>query len=117
MTPSRKLSTGDRKAKAQIPAGFSVRRTIRSNSASTGSGGHRTVRRPRSAGLKPGAPERLRMNPKVGNSDERYSRWIWYPKRKDTLANWIEDTYQAFASRAHLIVNPRDRFKHNRQCL
>lgn len=69
-----------------------------------------------SAGKKPILPNRLKKNLKGENSDEGYARWYWYPKRKDTLANCIEDAYQARTSRAHLIVNPRDRFKYNRTC-
>jgi len=69
-----------------------------------------------SAGKKPIAPERLSKNLKGENSDEGYARWYWYPQRKDTLANWIEDAFQARTTRAHLIENPRERFKYNRSC-
>lgn len=69
-----------------------------------------------SAGKKPIPPDRLKKNLKGENSDEGYARWYWYPKRKDTLTNWIEDAFQTRTSRAHLIVNPRDRFKYNRTC-
>lgn len=69
-----------------------------------------------SAGKKPVPPDRLKKNLKGENSDEGYARWHWYPTRKDTLANWIEDAFQARATRADLVENPRDRFKHNRNC-
>lgn len=68
-----------------------------------------------SVGKKPKAPERLSANL---NSDEvdGYARWYWYPTRKDTLSNWIDDAFQARTNRANLIVNSRERFKNNRQC-
>lgn len=69
-----------------------------------------------SAGKKPTAPERLRLNLKGDNSDEGYARWYWYPDRKDTLRNQIEDAFQARKNRDNLIENPRDRFKYNRTC-
>jgi len=69
-----------------------------------------------SAGREPTPPDRLNKNLKGEDSDEGYARWFWYPQRKDTLANWIEDAFQARTSRAHLIVNSRDRFKNNRTC-
>lgn len=69
-----------------------------------------------SAGKKPIPPDRLKKNLKGEDSDEGYARWYWYPKRKDSLANWIEDAFEARTSRTHLIVNPRDRFKYNRSC-
>ncbi len=68
-----------------------------------------------SAGKKPVAPERLRINLNSDNSDG-YARWYWYPSRKDTLSNWIDDAFKARTSRANLISNPRDRFKYNKQC-
>jgi hypothetical protein len=69
-----------------------------------------------SAGQKPIAPDRLLKNLKGEKSDEGYARWYWYPQGKDTLANWVEDAFQARTSRAHLIVNPRERFKYNKEC-
>lgn len=70
-----------------------------------------------SVGTKPIPSDRLKMSLKGDNSDEGYARWYWYPQRKDTLGNWIEDTLQARTSRTHLIVNPRERFKYKRTCL
>jgi hypothetical protein len=69
-----------------------------------------------SAGDKPTPPERLSMNLKGRNSDEGYARWNWYAQQQETLAGWIEDAFQARTARAHLIVNPRDRFTYNRTC-
>jgi len=66
---------------------------------------------------KSGYPDRLNKNLKQNDQQEDcYARVIDYPARKDTLANWIEDAFQARTSRAHLIVNSRDRFKNNRTC-
>ncbi len=69
-----------------------------------------------SAGKKPTAPNRLRLNLKRKNSDEGYARWYWYPKRKDVLSKLIEDAFNARVSRANLIENPRDRFENSRHC-
>jgi len=69
-----------------------------------------------SGGQKPKAPERLSKNIAKKNNYEAYANWYWYPQRKDTLANWIEDAFQARTSRANLIVNPKDRFNYNRTC-
>lgn len=69
-----------------------------------------------SAGNKPVPPGRLAENLQGEKSDEGYARWYWYPTRKDTLANCIEDAFEARATRAGLIVNPRERFKYNRTC-
>jgi len=68
-----------------------------------------------SAGKKPTAPNRLSIN--LNNDDkDGYARWYWYPNRKDTLASWIEDAFQARSARSNLIENPRERFKNNRSC-
>jgi len=69
-----------------------------------------------SGGKKPEAPDRLSKNITKKNNDKAYANWYWYPQRKDTLANWIKDAFQARTSRANLIVNPKDRFKHNKTC-
>lgn len=66
---------------------------------------------------KSGYPARLNKNLKQDEKQEDcYARVINYPTRKDTLATWIEDAFQARTSRADLIVNPRERFKNNRKC-
>lgn len=60
---------------------------------------------------------RLNQNLKQPNSqDDCYARVMDYPVRKDTLANSIEDAFEARLNRAHLINNPRERFVNNRQC-
>lgn len=69
-----------------------------------------------SAGKKPKAPDRLRKNLLGKDGDDGYARWRWYPQRKDILAKYIEDAFQARTSRAHLIVNPQERFKYNKKC-
>lgn len=69
-----------------------------------------------SAGDNPTPPERLNLNLKGPNHTLGYARWQWYPQSVDQLTSWIEDAYQARTARAHLIVNQRDRFLHNRQC-
>jgi len=66
---------------------------------------------------KSGYPDRLNKNLKQNDQQKDcYARVIDYPARKDTLANQIDDAFQARTSRAHLIVNSRDRFKYNRTC-
>ncbi len=60
-------------------------------------------------------PNRFVLN-RDASKDDYYARLIEYPTRKDTLANWIDDAYNARWGRSHLIVNPRDRFRYNRTC-
>ena len=63
------------------------------------------------------SPKRLTLNLKQDDSQEDcYARWIDYPARKDTLSNAIHGAFLARTTRDHLIVNPRERFKYNRQC-
>jgi len=62
-------------------------------------------------------PNRLSINLRDKDSDkDSYARWYVYPNRKDTLASWIEDAFDARTSRENLIINPRDRFKYNKSC-
>ena len=64
-----------------------------------------------------GYPDRLNKNLKENNQQEDcYARVIDYPKRKDTLKNYIDDAFNARSSRKSLIVNPRDKFSYNRTC-
>jgi len=64
-----------------------------------------------------GYPNRLNLNLlQEDKQGDCYARVIDYPTRKDTLANSIEDAFQARTSKSQLIENPRDRFKYNRQC-
>lgn len=63
-----------------------------------------------------GYPRRLNQNLK--NPEEQkevYARAYGYPSA-DNLKAYIEDAFQARTKRAHLIVNPRDRFGYNRSC-
>jgi hypothetical protein len=69
-----------------------------------------------SMGNKATPPQRLKANLLGENADEGYARWYTYPKRKDSLRNWIEDAFKARKSRAHLIVNSAEMFKYNRYC-
>ena len=62
-------------------------------------------------------PDGLNLNLKQNdNQEDCYTRWIEYPSRKDALANYIEQAFQARTEKTKWIVNPRDRFKHNRTC-
>lgn len=64
-----------------------------------------------------GYPERLNLNLRdPDEDDECYARVINYPTRSDSLASRINDAFLSRTSRAHLINNPRDRFKYNRSC-
>ncbi len=64
-----------------------------------------------------GYPPRLNSNLKQDDQQaDCYARVMDYPARKDTLASYIDNVFNARTSRAGLIVNPRDRFKNNRQC-
>ena len=64
-----------------------------------------------------GYPPRLNSNLKQDDQQaDCYARVMDYPARKDTLASYIEDAYQARVSRVNLIENPRDRFERNREC-
>lgn len=61
-------------------------------------------------------PNRLNLNLKQEGQTECYARVYDYPSRRDTLANAIEDAFQARTTRSRLIVNPRERFINNRSC-
>ena len=62
-------------------------------------------------------PDRLNLNLKQDATKETcYARVHDYPQRSDALARWIDDAYRARTTRAHLIVNPRDRFSYNKSC-
>ena len=60
-------------------------------------------------------PNRLKINLPEDDNDG-YARFYAYPKRKDTLTNWIDDAFQARTGRTHLIQNPVERFSNNRSC-
>jgi hypothetical protein len=70
-----------------------------------------------SVGLSPVAPDRLRMNVSLPLGLTGYARWYWCPQTHADLKNMIEEAFRARTTRSHLIVNPRDRFSHNRYCL
>jgi hypothetical protein len=66
---------------------------------------------------KNGYPDRLNKNLKQDATQaDCYARVMDYPKTKDVLESAIKDAFQARTSRAQLIVNPRERFRYNRQC-
>ncbi len=68
-----------------------------------------------SAHKNPIAPSRLDIN-LDDDHEKAYARWYCYPTRTDYLSNWIENAYKARTTKAHLIKNPRDNFRYNRQC-
>lgn len=71
-----------------------------------------------SAGKTANAPERLNDNwsaDKDGNQSG-YARYYTYPTRKDSLANWIQDAFDARTTRASLIDNTRALRKNNGSC-
>ena len=62
-------------------------------------------------------PARINKNLKQNDKQKDcYARVIDYPSKKEILASYIDDAFNARTSRAHLIVNPRDRFKYNKFC-
>lgn len=66
---------------------------------------------------KVGYPNRLNKNLKQDDKQEDcYARVMNYPQKEEDLIYRIEDAFQARTSRAHLIVNPRERFMYNRNC-
>lgn len=69
-----------------------------------------------SVGDKPKAPNRLDLNLPAEKGSESYAKWYWYPESTESLAKWIDSAFEARTSLAHLIKNPRDRFKYNKSC-
>jgi hypothetical protein len=69
-----------------------------------------------SAGINYTLPERLSKNIHGENGDEGYASYYDYPRRKDSLAFWIDTAFNARLTKTHLIINPRDRFINNRPC-
>lgn len=62
-------------------------------------------------------PDRLADNRVYKDDVESgYARYYSYPKRKDTLANWNQDAFDARTTRAHLVDNTRDLRKNNGSC-
>ncbi|CAN1542169.1 MTH538 TIR-like domain containing protein [Fimbriimonadaceae bacterium] len=71
-----------------------------------------------SAGKNANAPDRLNDNwgiDKDGNQTG-YARYYLYPSRKDVLAKWIQDAFDARILRPSLIDNTRDLRKNNGFC-
>jgi hypothetical protein len=65
-----------------------------------------------------GYPDRLNKNlcSRDKKENDCYARVINYPKDKDTLTYWIEDTFLARTKRSSYIVNPQERMKYNKKC-
>jgi hypothetical protein len=56
-------------------------------------------------------PERVNLNVESG-----YSIFYKYPKTSTSLANMIDEAWEARFNKTNLIKNPRDRYMYNRQC-
>ena len=50
------------------------------------------------------------------NQNQSYARYYSYPQNADQLSGWIEDAYSARTMGAHLIKNPQEMMKYNREC-
>jgi hypothetical protein len=66
-------------------------------------------------------PDRLNANllsdaDKRGGRTDCYARAVAWPASAEELRSHIEDAYKARTLRAHLINNPRERFKIDRDC-
>jgi hypothetical protein len=63
-------------------------------------------------------PDRLNRNllSDTNTQNDCYARVIDYPTNIISLVSYIQDAFNARTSRKHLIVNPRNRFNHNRTC-
>lgn len=60
-------------------------------------------------------PPRFLDNWKQGNTD-CYAPFYYYPNSADELRGWIEDSFHARTTKAHLIDNSRDMMKYNKAC-
>lgn len=56
-------------------------------------------------------PNRVKLNVNSG-----YSKFYKYPSSSTSLANMIDEAWDARFEKANLIKNSRDRFSYNRQC-
>ena len=56
-------------------------------------------------------PDRVKLN-----RDSGYAKFYKYPKSTASLSNIVDEAFSARTEKANLIVNPRDRYKYNRQC-
>jgi hypothetical protein len=64
-----------------------------------------------------GYPDRLNKNLRAqGETRDVYARAIDYPANPRVLVSSIEDAFTARTTRAHLIVNPRERRERNSPC-
>jgi hypothetical protein len=64
-------------------------------------------------------PDRLNKNllpPGQPANADCYARVYDMPTSVPDLVSYLEDAYNARTTRAHLIVNPRERMMHNRDC-
>lgn len=61
-------------------------------------------------------PERFNANLINAGEADCFARHMPYPATTQALVDAIERAYERRTSHAHLIVNPRDRMKNNRQC-
>ena len=62
---------------------------------------------------------RKQLPPRVADNvddDKKYARWWKYPTSVSSLQSLIEEAFLARTSKAHLIVNTRERKKHNSSC-
>lgn len=50
------------------------------------------------------------------NGDNGYAKWYKYPTSASSLANMIEEAFQARTQRSHLVNNQRELFGYNRTC-
>ena len=56
-------------------------------------------------------PNRVKLN-----VDSGYAKFYAYPSSTRRLAAIVDEAFDARSDKADLIENPRDRFRHNRQC-
>ena len=68
-----------------------------------------------SAGSAAFLPPRFALNWNARNQD-CYARYYPTPELAEQLRAWIEDAYEARASRAQFILNPADAMGYNSQC-
>ena len=56
-------------------------------------------------------PERVSLN-----VDSGYAKFYKYPSSSSVLDNIIEEAWNARFEKSNLIINPRERYKYNKQC-
>lgn len=65
-------------------------------------------------------PERLNLNllpPSAAPWEQRYARWMDYPRNSYLLKSAIEEAYGRRSTHGHLINNPRAAYTYNRDCV